>query len=148
MEDDLIMCVECGTMFSVDDADNVSPSTSSVACPECGRHNYCDSIDMGGYHVDSVFDDGLEETDEIYTEGYLSDDLEYDGENRFEKKKQTRIGVAKQKRSMPRMPFYETRKTIASLLASSDENTLSASQRKEMESLIRDDYDNEEEFEQ
>jgi hypothetical protein len=103
---------------------------------------------MGGYHVDSVFDDGLEETDEIYTEGYLSDDLEYDGENRFEKKKQTRIGVAKQKRSMPRMPFYETRKTIASLLASSDENTLSASQRKEMESLIRDDYDNEEEFEQ
>jgi hypothetical protein len=49
---------------------------------------------------------------------------------------------------MPRMPFYETRKTIASLLASSDENTLSASQRKEMESLIRDDYDNEEEFEQ
>lgn len=147
MEDDMIICVECGTLFSVDDADNVSTSTSSVACPECGRHNYCDSIDMSGYHVDSIFDDDLEETDEIYTENYLSDDLEYDGENRFEKKKQTRIGVAKQKRSMPRMPFYETRKTIASLLASPDV-TLNASQRKEMEFLVKDEIEDDEEFEQ
>lgn len=140
MEDDsLIYCVECGHTFYASDADNVSLATSSVSCPECGRSNYCESLDMDGFSVESVFDDGIEETDEIYMEDYLSDDLEYDGENRFDVKKQKRIGVAKQKRSMPRMPMFETRKALAEMLVSEKDN-MDASTRRELEELLNDEY--------
>lgn len=112
--DEEIVCVECGNVFYLDDADDVSYTTSSVRCPECGRYNFCDTVDMEGFEIEPFDpDDSLVDTDEIYTEDYLSDDLEYDGENKYSKSKQKRIGVAKRKNSMPVMPVFEYRKAVA-----------------------------------
>lgn len=109
-----IQCVECGEFFSVEDADVVSVSASAVRCPECGRCNYCDIIEDDGIRVESFdADGGLEETDEPYMEGYLSDDLVYDGKNRLDASKYKKIGVAKRKREVPSQPLLEYRKVLA-----------------------------------
>jgi DNA-directed RNA polymerase subunit RPC12/RpoP len=139
----LIYCVECGHAFYAEDADNVSYATSSVACPECGRSNFCEDVEMDGFSVESIFDDAVEDTDEIYIEGYMSKDLEYDGENKNEKQKQRRIGIAKQKRSIPRIPMFESRKAIAEILMSEQDNMDEATKR-ELEELYKDEYADEE----
>lgn len=109
-----IQCVECGAFFSVEDADIVSTISSAIRCPECGRCNYCPEIEDNSLTVESFeADDGLDDTDEIYMENYLSSDLEYDGENKLDAPTQKRIGVAKRKRSISAQPMFEYRKIIA-----------------------------------
>lgn len=107
----LIQCVECGLAFELDDAEVVSYATSAVRCPECGRCNYCAMIEPEGIHIQDEED--TDETDEIFMEDYLSADLEYDGENRFEVATQKRIGVAKRTDRIPSQPVFEYRKVIA-----------------------------------
>lgn len=112
-KDNDIICVECGTSFGVDDADDISYATGSIKCPFCGRYNYEECTANDGFTVESFDpDESCEDTDELYTENYFSDDLEYDGENKYETHKYKKIGVAKRKNSMPKMPTYEYRKAI------------------------------------
>lgn len=109
----LIQCVECGTSFDVEDADPIAFSGDAVRCPECGRCNYCPEekeVSVEGLNVDG------EDTDEIFTENYLSDDLEYDGVNRFDDTNQKRIGVAKKANRAFSEPMLEYRRVIASHL--------------------------------
>ena len=112
MTDDII-CVECGTCFTIDDADDISYSTGSVKCPECGRYNYEEQIAEHDFQIeDFEMDESMVDTDEIYTENYFSDDLEYDGENKYDKHKYKKIGVAKAKNTIPIPPTYEHRQKI------------------------------------
>jgi DNA-directed RNA polymerase subunit RPC12/RpoP len=106
-----IQCVECGYSFDLDDAEIVSYATSAVRCPECGRCNFCSAIEQDGIHVQDEED--IDETDEIFMEDYLSDDLEYDGANKLDYAKQKRIGVAKRTGKVPSQPVFEYRRIIA-----------------------------------
>ena len=113
MNDDEVICVECGTCFSVDDADDISYSTGSIKCPECGRYNYQEQVAEYDFAMDEFdMDESLVDTDEIYTENYFSKDLEYDGENKYESHKYKKIGVAKSKNTIPIPPVYEYRQKI------------------------------------
>ena len=141
MECEFIVCVECGTTFNPEEADYVSYSTASVQCPECGRLNFCKSVELEGFEVEDleVDPDITDETDEIYIEGYLSNDLVLDSANKNKKSQFKKIGVAKRKRVVPKMPMFEYRKAIARSLPL-DINSSKYRTKTEEEEFMEDEF--------
>ena len=62
----VIQCVECATVFNVDDCDEISYSTSSVRCPHCSRWNYVDQPDLFENYIDEMNENDLDETPIYY----------------------------------------------------------------------------------
>ena len=52
-----ITCVECTNTFSLDDAEAVNESTSSVKCPVCGRWNWVDCPSLFETYIQQTIDD-------------------------------------------------------------------------------------------
>lgn len=62
----VIQCVECATVFNIDDCDEISYSTSAARCPCCGRFNFIDQPDLFENYIDEMNENDLDETPIYY----------------------------------------------------------------------------------
>jgi hypothetical protein len=62
----VIQCVECATVFNIDDCDEISYSTSAARCPCCNRWNYVDQPDLFENYIDEMNENDLDETPIYY----------------------------------------------------------------------------------
>lgn len=141
MENQYIICVQCGCSFTVEESDYISSSTASIQCPECGRLNFCSAVELDGLVIEDleVDPDATDETDEIYIEGYLSNDLVLDSQNKDDQSEFKKIGVAKRKRVVPKMPMFQYRRAIAKSLPL-DINRGGYRTKTEEEEFMEDDF--------
>lgn len=110
---EVVSCVECGLAFKVDEASDISVATASIQCPECGRWNYCESVEVESLDINVYDPEEIEEdTEEYYIEGYLSDDLVYKGKDKDPSLR--KIGVASRVPYIPKKPVFEHRKALES----------------------------------
>lgn len=141
MKNQCIVCVQCGRSFTVEESDYISSSTASIQCPECGRLNFCSAVELDGLVIEDleVDPDATDETDEIYIEGYLSNDLVLDSQNKDHQSEFKKIGVAKRKRVVPKMPMFQYRRAIAKSLPL-DINRGGYRTKTEEEEFMEDDF--------
>jgi len=104
-----ITCVECSSVYSLEEADAVNDATSSAKCPVCGRWNYCD--------VPELFEDYINQTIEDDEGGLLYDFRTGRLETEFPKKqfhfsKAEREKNEKEKRKVIEQLKREFKKTL------------------------------------
>ena len=52
-----MQCIECANVFSLDEAESVNESTSSVKCPYCSRWNFIDCPSIFQSYVDQTLEE-------------------------------------------------------------------------------------------
>lgn len=61
-----VQCPECCTVFSPDEAEDISYATSSMRCPVCGRFCFVDQPDLFDNYIDEMNENDLDETPIYY----------------------------------------------------------------------------------